>query len=51
MSVVVTASRTYQRPSASAFIGREKEFAELQHRLMASIEARLGFTPDPELES
>ncbi len=24
---------------------------ELQHRLMASIEARLGFTRDPELEN
>jgi ABC-type transport system substrate-binding protein len=37
MSVVVTASRTYQRPSASAFIGREKEFTELQHRLNAAV--------------
>ena len=37
MSVVLTASRTLQRPAPSAFIGREKEFAELQHRLNATI--------------
>ena len=37
MSVVLTASRTFQRPAASAFIGREKEFTELQHRLNAAI--------------
>jgi ABC-type transport system substrate-binding protein/serine/threonine protein kinase len=37
MSVVLTASRTLQRPSASAFIGREKEFAELQRRLNAAV--------------
>ncbi|MGH9316990.1 MAG: serine/threonine-protein kinase PknK, partial [Thermoanaerobaculia bacterium] len=36
-SVVLTASRVLQRPAASAFVGREKEFAELQHRLNASI--------------
>ncbi|MGH9389187.1 MAG: serine/threonine-protein kinase, partial [Vicinamibacteria bacterium] len=36
-SVVLTASRVLQRPAASAFIGREKEFAELQHRLNAAI--------------
>ena len=43
MSVVVTASRTYQRPSASAFIGREKEFAELQHRLNAAVAGACQF--------
>jgi ABC-type transport system substrate-binding protein/serine/threonine protein kinase len=32
-SVVLTGSRTIARPSASAFVGREKEFAELQRRL------------------
>ena len=37
MSVVLTASRTLQRPALSAFIGREKEFAELQRRLNAAI--------------
>ena len=36
-SVVLTASRVIQRPAASAFIGREKEFTELQHRLNAAI--------------
>jgi ABC-type transport system substrate-binding protein/serine/threonine protein kinase len=33
MSVVLSASRIIQRPSASLFVGREKEFAELQRRL------------------
>ena len=33
MSVVLSASRVIQRPSLSVFIGREKEFAELQRRL------------------
>ncbi len=37
MSVVLTASRTIARPSASAFVGREKEFAELQRRLNAAV--------------
>ncbi|HMA18583.1 MAG TPA: protein kinase, partial [Thermoanaerobaculia bacterium] len=37
MSVIATASRTMQRPSASAFIGREKEFAELQRRLNSAV--------------
>jgi ABC-type transport system substrate-binding protein/serine/threonine protein kinase len=37
MSVIATASRTLQRPSASAFVGREKEFAELQRRLNAAV--------------
>jgi ABC-type transport system substrate-binding protein len=37
MPVVTTASRVLQRPAPSAFIGREKEFAELQHRLNAAI--------------
>ena len=36
-SVVLTASRIIQRPAASAFIGREKEFTELQHRLNAAV--------------
>jgi ABC-type transport system substrate-binding protein len=36
-SVVLTASRMIQRPAASAFIGREKEFTELQHRLNAAV--------------
>jgi ABC-type transport system substrate-binding protein/serine/threonine protein kinase len=36
-SVVMTASRTLQRPSASAFVGREREFAELQRRLNAAV--------------
>ncbi|HEV8232007.1 MAG TPA: ABC transporter substrate-binding protein [Thermoanaerobaculia bacterium] len=37
MSVVMTASRSLQRPSASAFVGREREFAELQRRLNSAI--------------
>ena len=37
MAVAANASRTIQRPSASAFIGREKEFAELQRRLNSAI--------------
>jgi ABC-type transport system substrate-binding protein/serine/threonine protein kinase len=37
MSVVVSPSRMIQRPTISAFIGREKEFAELQRRLSAAI--------------
>ncbi|MGH9366512.1 MAG: ABC transporter substrate-binding protein, partial [Thermoanaerobaculia bacterium] len=37
MSLVLSTSRTIPRPAASAFIGREKEFAELQRRLNASI--------------
>src|SRR5438477_279002 len=36
-SVVLTASRIIQRPAPSAFVGREKEFAQLQHRLNAAI--------------
>jgi ABC-type transport system substrate-binding protein len=36
-SVVLTASRMIARPAASAFIGREKEFGQLQHRLNAAI--------------
>ena len=36
-SLVNTASRALARPAPSAFIGREKEFAELQHRLNAAI--------------
>ena len=37
MSVVLSASRVLQRPALSVFIGREKEFAELQRRLNAAI--------------
>ena len=37
MSVVLSASRVIQRPALSVFIGREKEFAELQRRLNAAI--------------
>jgi ABC-type transport system substrate-binding protein/serine/threonine protein kinase len=37
MSVVLTGSRVLQRPAPSAFVGREKEFTELQHRLNAAI--------------
>src|SRR6185436_1904264 len=43
MSVVLTSSRTMQRPSASAFVGREKEFAELQRRLNAAISGDCQF--------
>jgi ABC-type transport system substrate-binding protein len=37
MSVVLSPSRMMPRPAASAFIGREREFAELQRRLNAAI--------------
>ncbi|MFY9552898.1 MAG: protein kinase, partial [Thermoanaerobaculia bacterium] len=37
ISVVSSASRTLARPALAAFIGREKEFAELQRRLNATI--------------
>ena len=37
MSVVLSASRVISRPAATAFVGREKEFAELQRRLNAAI--------------
>src|SRR5262249_43351166 len=37
MSVVVSPSRMIARPAMSAFIGREKEFAELQRRLNAAV--------------
>ncbi|MEO8433192.1 MAG: ABC transporter substrate-binding protein, partial [Acidobacteriota bacterium] len=37
MSVVASPSRMVQRPALSAFIGRDKEFAELQRRLNAAI--------------
>jgi ABC-type transport system substrate-binding protein len=37
MSVVANPSRMIQRPALSAFVGREKEFAELQRRLNAAI--------------
>ena len=42
-AVVGNASRTLQRPSASAFIGREKEFAELQRRLNAAVSGDCQF--------
>ncbi|HEY6930891.1 MAG TPA: serine/threonine-protein kinase, partial [Thermoanaerobaculia bacterium] len=37
MSVVLSASRVIPRPTASVFVGREKEFAELQRRLNNAI--------------
>jgi ABC-type transport system substrate-binding protein len=43
MSVVVSPSRMIQRPVISAFIGREKEFAELQRRLNAAISGDCQF--------
>ncbi|MGH9363881.1 MAG: protein kinase domain-containing protein, partial [Thermoanaerobaculia bacterium] len=43
MSVVVSPSRMIQRPAVSAFIGREKEFAELQRRLNAAISGDCQF--------
>ena len=42
-SVALNASRTLQRPSASAFVGREKEFAELQRRLNSAISGDCQF--------
>ncbi len=43
MSVVLSGSRVIQRPAASAFIGREKEFAELQRRLNSAIAGECQF--------
>jgi ABC-type transport system substrate-binding protein len=43
MSVVLSASRVIQRPAFSAFVGREKEFAELQRRLNAAIAGECQF--------
>ena len=43
MSVVLSASRVLQRPSLSVFIGREKEFAELQRRLNAALSGDCQF--------
>ncbi len=43
MSLVNTTSRVLARPAPSAFIGREKEFAELQHRLNAAISGDCQF--------
>ena len=43
MSVILSASRVIQRPSLSVFIGREKEFAELQRRLNAAITGECQF--------
>jgi ABC-type transport system substrate-binding protein len=43
MSVVLSASRVIQRPATSIFVGREKEFAELQRRLNAAISGECQF--------
>jgi ABC-type transport system substrate-binding protein/serine/threonine protein kinase len=43
LSVVPSASRVLQRPSLSVFIGREKEFAELQRRLNSAIAGECHF--------
>ncbi len=43
MSVALSASRTIQRPALSLFIGREKEFAELQRRLNAALSGDCQF--------
>ena len=43
MSIVASPSRMIQRPALSAFIGREKEFAELQRRLNAAISGDCQF--------
>ena len=43
MSLVLSASRSIPRPAASAFIGREKEFAELQRRLNSAIAGECHF--------
>ena len=43
MSLVLSASRAIPRPAASAFIGREKEFAELQRRLNSAISGECQF--------
>ncbi|HEX7251311.1 MAG TPA: ABC transporter substrate-binding protein, partial [Thermoanaerobaculia bacterium] len=43
MSVVVSPSRAIQRPALSAFINREKEFAELQRRLNAAVSGECQF--------
>jgi ABC-type transport system substrate-binding protein len=43
MSVVLSASRVIARPAMSAFIGREKEFAELQRRLNSAIAGECQF--------
>ena len=43
MSIVTNASRTIARPAPSAFVGREKEFAELQRRLNSAISGDCQF--------
>jgi ABC-type transport system substrate-binding protein len=43
MSLVLSASRSIPRPAASVFIGREKEFAELQRRLNSAISGECQF--------
>src|SRR5207245_2157399 len=43
MSVVLSASRVIQRPATSAFVGREREFAELQRRLNAALTGECQF--------
>jgi ABC-type transport system substrate-binding protein len=42
-SVLLTGSRVIPRPAPSAFIGREKEFAELQRRLNAALAGSCQF--------
>src|SRR4030095_14971506 len=44
MSVVLSASRVISRPAATVFVGREKEFAELQRRLNTAIGGECQFT-------
>ncbi len=43
MSMVISPSRMIARPAMSVFIGREKEFAELQRRLNAAISGECQF--------
>jgi ABC-type transport system substrate-binding protein/serine/threonine protein kinase len=43
MSMVISPSRMIARPAMSVFIGREKEFAELQRRLNAAISGESQF--------
>jgi ABC-type transport system substrate-binding protein/serine/threonine protein kinase len=43
MSLVLSSSRAISRPAASVFIGREKEFAELQRRLNVTISGECQF--------
>jgi ABC-type transport system substrate-binding protein len=43
MSMVLSASRVIARPALSVFVGREKEFAELQRRLNAAVSGECQF--------